>query len=82
MSEDFDDRRKAERIRTLTEALRRVRMAEAERSDVVVELRDAEQARLELLADELKNVFDEVPREDEQFVLSVAAGTPPRRWPR
>jgi hypothetical protein len=57
-----------------------VRTAEAERSDVVVELRDAERARLEMLADELKGVFAEVPADDEQFVFSVAPGTPPRLW--
>jgi hypothetical protein len=67
-------------VRSLTDALRRVRTAEAERSDVVVELRDAERARLEILADELKGVFAEIPPENEQFVFTVAAGTPPRLW--
>jgi hypothetical protein len=66
--------------RSLTDAIRRVRTAEAERSDVVVELRDAERARLEILADELKSVFAEIPSENEQFLFTVAAGTPPRLW--
>jgi hypothetical protein len=66
--------------RSLRETIRKVRTAEAERSDVVVELRDAERARLELLADELKDVFAEVPEDDEQFIFTVAAGTPPRLW--
>ena len=57
-----------------------MRTAEAERSDVVVELRDAERARLELLAEELRAVFNEVPPDDDQFIFSVAAGTPPRLW--
>jgi hypothetical protein len=69
-----------EKQRSLKDAIRKVRTAEAERSDVVVELRDAERARLELLADELRGVFAEVPAEDEQFIFSVAAGTPPRLW--
>ena len=68
------------KVRSLKETLRKVRTAEAERSDVVVELRDAERARLELLADELRGVFAEVPAEDEQFIFTVAAGTPPRLW--
>jgi hypothetical protein len=80
MSDTFDRGGKAEKVRSLGDAIRRVRTAEAERSDVVVELRDAERARLELLADALKGVFDEVPEENEQFVFTVAAGTPPRLW--
>ena len=32
------------------------------------------------LADELRSVFNEVPEDDEQFIFSVAAGTPPRLW--
>lgn len=67
-------------VRSLTDALRRVRTAEAERSDVVVELRDAEKARLELLADELQSVFADVPADNETFLFTVAGGTPPRLW--
>ncbi len=78
MSDTTDNR--PEGTRSLRDALREVRTAETERSDVVVELRDAERARLELLADELRGVFAEVPSEDEQFVFTVAAGTPPRLW--
>jgi hypothetical protein len=68
------------KVRSLKDTIRKVRTAEAERSDVVVELRDAERARLELLADELRGVFAEVPAEDEQFIFTVATGTPPRLW--
>jgi hypothetical protein len=64
----------------LRETIREVRTAETERADVVVELRDAERARLELLAEELRGVFAEVPAEDDQFIFTVAAGTPPRLW--
>ena len=78
MSDPTDNN--AENVRSLRDAIHKVRTAETERSDVVVELRDAERARLELLADELRTVFAEVPPEDEQFVFSVAAGTPPRLW--
>ena len=80
MSDTGDTRGSAKNVRNLTDAIRRVRTAEAERSDVVVELRDAERARLEMLADELKSVFAEVPAENEQFVFTVAPGTPPRLW--
>jgi hypothetical protein len=80
MSDTTDNRGKGENVRSLTDAIRRVRTAEAERSDVVIELRDAERARLEMLADELKSVFAEVPANNEQFVFSVAPGMPPRLW--
>ena len=78
MSDTGDDN--TGKVRSLKETLRKVRTAEAERSDVVVELRDAERARLELLAEELRGVFAEVPAEDEQFIFTVAAGAPPRLW--
>ncbi|MBN9011034.1 MAG: hypothetical protein J0H63_13235, partial [Rhizobiales bacterium] len=80
MADNSDNRGKAENVRNLTDAIRRVRTAEAERSDVVVELRDAERARLEMLADELKGVFADVPAENEQFLFTVAPGLPPRLW--
>ena len=78
MSDTTDNR--GENVRSLRDTIRKVRTAEAERSDVVVELRDAERARLELLADELRSVFAEVPADDEQFLFTVAAGQPPRLW--
>jgi hypothetical protein len=68
------------KVRSLRDTIREVRTAETERADVVVELRDAERARLELLAEELRGVFAEVPADDDQFIFSVAAGTPPRLW--
>ena len=78
MSDTTDNR--GEKVRSLRDTIRSVRTAEAERSDVVVELRDAERARLEILAEELRSVFNEVPADDEQFIFTVAAGTPPRLW--
>ena len=78
MSDTTDNR--GENVRSLRETIRKVRTAETERADVVVELRDAERARLELLAEELRSVFNEVPADDEQFIFTVAAGTPSRLW--
>lgn len=74
------DNPEGKKVRSLNDAIRRVRTAEAERSDVVVELRDAEKARLDLLADELKSVFSDVPEDNDTFLFSVAPGTPPRLW--
>lgn len=67
-------------VRSLTDAMRKVRIAEADRSDGFVDLQEAERARLEMLADELRDVFAEVPSEDEQFIFSVSGGSQPRLW--
>ena len=67
-------------VRNLTDAIRKVRVAESERTDVVVELREAERARLDMLADELRTVFAEVPEGDEQFVFRITGGSQPRFW--
>ena len=63
----------SENVRSLRDAIRQVRTASAERSDVVVELRDAERARLEMLADELKGVFAEIPGNPETFLFRSPA---------
>jgi hypothetical protein len=65
---------------SLKRIMREVRIANAERSDVVVELRDAELARLELLADALEGVFDELPADHEQLLLGILPGQQPRFW--
>ena len=41
-------------VRSLTDAMRKVRIAEADRSDGFVDLQEAERARLDMLADELR----------------------------
>jgi hypothetical protein len=74
------ERGSASNVRNLADAIRKVRMAEAERADVVADLRDAERARLDMLADALKVVFAEVPEEDDQFVAAIDTGSQPRFW--
>jgi hypothetical protein len=64
----------------LRRVMREVRIAHAERNDVVVELREAEQARLELLAEALEGVFDALPQGIEQLLLGVLPGQTPRFW--
>ncbi len=80
MNDASDNQSRGGNVRTLETAMRRVRTAEAERSDVVVDLRDAERARLEMLADELKGVFAEVPEDNDTFLFAVAPGSPSRLW--
>jgi hypothetical protein len=60
--------------------LREARIEAAERTGVVVDLRDAEIARLELLDDELDPVFAEIPSDVELFDRGISRGDTPRLW--
>src|SRR5271169_4557638 len=64
----------------LKEAMHQARVEAAERTSVVVDLRDAEVARLELLNEALDPLFAEVPREVELFDRGVSRGETPRLW--
>lgn len=64
----------------LKEAIRQARIENAERTGVVVDLRDAELARLELLNDALDPVFSEVPAEVDLFDRGISKGEVPRLW--
>jgi hypothetical protein len=67
-------------VRSLDDAVRKVRIAEADRSDVVLDLQEAEKARLDILAEELRSVFAEIPNDNETFIFKVATGAQPRLW--
>ena len=64
----------------LKEAVREARIEAAERSAVIVDLRDAEVARLELLNEVLDPIFDEVPSNVELFDRGISRGDVPRLW--
>src|SRR5450755_39971 len=64
----------------LKDAVREARIEAAERSAVVVDLRDAEQARLELLNDALDPAFKDIPKDVELFDRGVSKGDVPRLW--
>jgi hypothetical protein len=63
----------------LADAIREVKNAAADREDVVVELREAQKMRLELLAAELAPIFTDVPA-DAGFDFAISSGTQPRLW--
>ena len=65
---------------SLKEAVRQTRIEVAERSAVVVDLRDAELARLELLNEALDPLFEEVPKEVDLFDRGISRGETPRLW--
>jgi hypothetical protein len=71
---------KAAEPQPLKEAVREARIEAAERSGVVVDLRDAELARLELLNDALDPLFGEIPSGVELFDRGVSRGDTPRLW--
>ncbi len=68
------------RKRSLAAALAEVKNRQASRDDVVIDLKEAERARLELLADELRPLFDDLPLDNEQFEFALTNGKPPRLW--
>src|SRR5882724_2680794 len=65
---------------TLKDAVRDARIEAAERSGVVVDLRDAEVARLELLNEALDPLFKDIPPDVDLFDRGVSRGDTPRLW--
>jgi hypothetical protein len=68
------------RKRSLAAALSDVKNRQANRDDVVVDMKEAELARLELLSDEIRPLFDELPDDNDQFEFGLSSGKPPRLW--
>ena len=64
----------------LTQAMHQARVEAAERTSVVVDLRDAELARLELLNEALDPLFAEIPPKVELFDRGISRGDTPRLW--
>jgi hypothetical protein len=64
----------------LQEALHQARVEAAERTGVVVDLRDAEVARLELLNEALDPLFTEIPAGVDLFDRGISRGETPRLW--
>lgn len=67
-------------VRGLQEAIRSAKIASADRGDVVTDMKEADLARLELLAEEMKPVFADIPGDDDQFDGALSFGLQPRFW--
>ena len=67
-------------LQPLKEAVREARIEAAERSGVVVDLRDAEVVRLELLNEALDPLFADIPGDVDLFDRGVSKGDVPRLW--
>jgi hypothetical protein len=64
----------------LRDALRKARIEAADRTGVVVDLRDAEVARLEILNEALDPLFAQVPESVDLFDRGISQGETPRLW--
>ncbi len=64
----------------LRDALRKARIEAADRTGVVVDLRDAEVARLEILYEALDSLFSEIPAGVDLFDRGISQGDTPRLW--
>src|ERR1700722_10934710 len=64
----------------LRQAMHQARIEAAERTSVVVDLRDAEAARLELLNEALDPLFAGVPAAVDLFDRGLSRGDTPRLW--
>src|ERR1051325_3806562 len=64
----------------LKEAIHQARVEAAERTNVIVDLRDAELARLELLNEALNPLFADVPPEVDLFDRGISRGEASRLW--
>ena len=72
--------RTSEPVTRLKDALRKARLDQAEHTGTVIDLRDAELARLELLDEALDPVFAEIPSEVDLFERGISRGESPRLW--
>lgn len=66
--------------RRLSDVIRERRIAAAEREDVVVDMKEADKARLELLSEELESLVKDIDPEDDRFEFSISSGEQPRLW--
>jgi hypothetical protein len=64
----------------LRDAIRKARIEAADRTGVVVDLRDAEVARLEILSEALDPLFAQIPENVDLFDRGVSQGETPRLW--
>jgi hypothetical protein len=64
----------------LRDALRMARIEAADRTGVVVDLRDAEVARLEILNEALDPLFEQIPDRIDLFDRGISQGENPRLW--
>lgn len=65
---------------SLAEAVRGAQLAAADRNDFITDAKEADLARIEVLAQDLQDVFEDVPVDDPQWQFAVSKGQQPRLW--
>jgi len=80
MSDPLEQGQPLSKRQDLRDAIRRVRIVQTEQADGLADLRDAERARLELLADSLTDLFAEVPDDLDFFAFALSNGDTLRLW--
>lgn len=68
------------KIHDLSKSMERMKTRQADRDDVVVELKQSQRTRLELLARDLQPMFDQVPTDNDQIEFALTNGETPRLW--
>ncbi len=68
------------RVHDLSKSMERMKSKQADRDDVVVELMQSQQTRLEMLARDMQSVFSEIPDGNDQFEFALSKGETPRLW--
>ena len=68
------------KVLDLAKSIDRIKNRQADRDDVVVEIREARMSRLELLADDLAPVIADIPNEIDIFEFGLSKGEVSRLW--
>ncbi len=68
------------RVHDLANAMNKIRSSQADRDDVVVEMKNTKLSRLELLLEDLQSVIEDIPKDNEQFEFALTKGETPRLW--
>ena len=68
------------RVHDLANAMNKIRSDQAERDDVVVEMKHTKLTRLELLYDDLQSVIQDIPDKVDSFDFALTKGETPRLW--
>ena len=79
MSEMREKIKTADNRHKLADAIRGAQVATADRGDVVIDMKEADLARIEILAQDLKP-FLMRPGHDLQWDFAVSSGLQPRLW--
>ena len=68
------------KVHDLASSMKKVKSAQADRDDVVVEMKHATATRLDLLAEDLIPVFSALPEDADMFDFGLVKGDVPRLW--